>query len=112
MDFGIVPVGPPDRRLQIVNHEPLGNAAEVVEGVFQHGDEVVGRLPIDDLAIRLPRTAEHHPQHPRPPLLAVLALNPGGRAEVDLGFFARLGFHPSVWRRRARAQRRTNRRTL
>ena len=40
----IEPVGMRDGRLEIVDHQRLGHAAEVREGVFQAAEEVFGRL--------------------------------------------------------------------
>ena len=51
--LGIEPVGMLHRRLEIVDDQRLGNAAEVREGVLQAADEVLRRLGERRLAIRL-----------------------------------------------------------
>ncbi len=87
VQVGIVPIGPRDGRLEIVDHQRLGNAAEVEEGVLEDANEVVGRLAQDRFAIRLAAVRQDNSQHVR---LAPLAVFNQRRADakVDLRFGA------------------------
>ena len=64
MDLGIVPVGPRHGRLEIVDHQPLGHAAEMTEGVLQTCDERFRGLPPHGLAVRLAAVAQHDAEDP------------------------------------------------
>jgi hypothetical protein len=100
VEIRIEPVGLGDGGLQVVNHQRLGRAAEVLEGVLQATQEVVGRLAIDRLAVRLPRVAQHDPEQMGPSPLAFRCDHRRGGAKVNLGLGAGLTLHPSEWQRR------------
>jgi hypothetical protein len=82
------------RRLEIVDNQCLGHAAEVDEGVLQGTEEVLGRLPESGFAVPLAGMTEHDAEHVGLPPLAVRTDDRSARAEVDLGLFARSAFHP------------------
>ncbi len=89
---GIKPVGRFDGRLEVVEDQGPRHAAEADEGVLQTGQERVGGLPINGLAVALARVAEDDAEDVRPPS----ARGRGERypaAEVDLGFFSRGALH-------------------
>ena len=54
VEIGIKPIRPGHRGLEVVDHQRLGHAAEVVERVLHAPQEVVGRLAVDRLAVGLP----------------------------------------------------------
>ena len=78
-----------DGGLQVVDHQRLGHAAEMPEGVLQHADEVLRRLREGGLAVRLARVAEHDAEDMRLAPLAVGADDRRASAEIHLGFLAR-----------------------
>ena len=82
-----------DRRLQVVDHERLRHAAEVVEGVFERVQEVVGRLAVGDFAVRLPRMRQHDAKHVRATPLAIRSDDRRAGAEIDLRLMPRRAFH-------------------
>ena len=91
MDLGIVPVGLRNGCLQIVDHQSLGHAAEVVKGVFEALDECFGSLPPDRFTVGLAAVAQHDTEAPWPTTLAVAVNHRRAGAEIDLGLLARRG---------------------
>ena len=65
-----------------------------MKGVLDALDELIGRLPIHRFAVRLTAVTEHDPEDVRSASPSVGHNDRGARAEVDLGFIARLAFHP------------------
>src|SRR5437870_686659 len=45
VEFGIKPVSPRHGGTQVVDHQRLGNPAQIAERIFQAADEALGRLP-------------------------------------------------------------------
>ena len=99
MQFRIVPVSAQDSRFEVVDHQPPRNSAEVLKGVLQRRDEVVGCLTPDGLTVAFARVAEHDAEHPRASHLALRVIHWRSRAKVDLSFLARRGFQPANWQR-------------
>ena len=98
--FGIEPVGMRDGRLEVVDDQRLGDAAEMREGVFQAAEEVVGRLGERGFAVALAAMTEHDAKDMG---LAALAVGRDDRrtaAKIDLGLFARPAFHATKRQRR------------
>ena len=83
------------RRAKVVEHDPLRHPAEVPERVLQATHEALGRLPIDDLAVRLPRVAQHDAKDMRPPTRSVRLQHRRARPEIHLRFFTRTALHPA-----------------
>ncbi|HUY88365.1 MAG TPA: hypothetical protein VMV10_06500 [Pirellulales bacterium] len=106
-EFGIEPVGMRDGRLQVVDHQRLGRAAKMSEGVLQATDEIFRRLAKRRFAVALPRMAEHDAEDIRLAPLALGADDRRARAEVDLGLFARRRFQTTE-RRDGRGAQRTH----
>jgi hypothetical protein len=71
-------------RAQVVEHDTLRHTTEVPERILQAADEVLRRLPIDHLAVRLPRVTQHDAKHIGPSPLAIRPHDPGACAEIDL----------------------------
>jgi len=89
-----------DGRLEIIDHQGLGNAAEMGKGVFETTDEIFRRLRKRRFAVGLATVAEHDPKDVRlaPPAgtarRVVRRHDRRTGAEVDLGFLAGTDFHP------------------
>jgi hypothetical protein len=83
VDLRVVPVGPSHRRFEIVDHQPLGHAAEMSESVLQTVDEGVGSLSPDRFAVAVARMREHDAEDPRPPSLAIPADDWCAATEID-----------------------------
>ena len=90
VDLRVEPVGLLHGRLEVVQDQPPGDAAEVPEGALQAAEEVIGGLAVDDLAVALAGVAEHDAEHMGLAPLAVGADDRGSGAEIDLGLVARL----------------------
>jgi len=101
VQFRVVPVRVLHRRLEVVNDEHLGHAAEMPEGVLQRTDEVLRGLVIGGFAIALAAEAQHDAKDVRPPPFAAGQVDPCPRAEIDLCLLARLALHAAK-RKRAR----------
>ena len=100
IDLRVVPVGPGHGGLQVVDHQPLGHAAEIPEGVLQALHEGFRGLPPDGLAVALAAVREHDAEHPRTPPLAVGPDDRRAGAEVHLRLLAGLRLHPPERQRR------------
>ena len=94
IEVRIEPVGLGDRGLQVVDHERLRRAPEVLEGVLQAAEKIVRSLSVDGLAVRLPRVAEHDPEQVRSAPLALWRDHWRVPFEIHLGFGARLTLQP------------------
>src|SRR4051795_6782488 len=90
VDLRVEPVGLLHGRLEVVQDQPPGDAAEVPEGALKAAKEVIGSLAVDSLAVALAGVAEHNPEHMGLAPLAVGADDRGSPAEIDLGLFSRL----------------------
>ena len=93
MHLRVVPVGPGHGGFQIVDHQPLRYAAEMMEGVLHRRDEVVTRLSPNDFAVALARVAQHDAKQPRSADLSAGIDHRRRRTEVDLSFFPGRRFH-------------------
>jgi len=94
-EFWIEPVGMSDGRLEIVDHQRLGDAAEVRESILQAAKEVFSRLGEGRLAVRLAAVTEHDAKDVR---LAALPIRRDDRRtgpKVHLGFLAGATLHPA-----------------
>ena len=100
VNLRIVPIRLRHRRLEIVDHQPPGRAAEVMKGMLQAGDEVVDRLPPHRFAVRHATVGKHDSKDLRPAAFAGRIHDGCARAEVDLRFFVRRRFDPAKrqWR--------------
>jgi hypothetical protein len=103
-DLGIEPIGMRHRGFEIVDHDLLGHAAKVREGVLQTAEEVFRGLREAGLAVRLAAVREHDPKDVRLTPAAFRRLDPSTCAEVDLAFFARLAFRATEGQPAAAAQ--------
>ena len=104
VQFRIKPVGRLDAGFEIVEDQHLGHAAEVPEGIFQAANEVLGRLPVDGLAVALARVAQDDAKDVRAAPLAVGLKDRNAAAEIDLGFLAGSAFHAAERQRSALPQ--------
>ena len=111
IELGIEPVGLRHGRLEVVQDQAAGHAAEVAEGVLEAAEEVVGGLAGDGLAEPLAGVAQDDAEDVG---LASLAVGADKRAPVPKSTWASSpGSHSmrrkgSSW---ACSRRRTNRRT-
>jgi hypothetical protein len=94
MHFRVVPVPALHRRFQIVDHQRLRNPAEFPERILQRAHEGFRALLPDGLAVRLARSAEHDPEHPRPADLPLRRPHRSARPEIDLRLRTRLHLQP------------------
>jgi hypothetical protein len=92
-----------DGRLQVVDDERLGHAAEVSEGVFQAAEEVFRRLRERRFAVRLAAMAQHDAEDVRLSPPAIGRDDRRSCAEVHLRFFAGATLHPPEGERRTLA---------
>jgi len=95
VDVRIEPVRLRDGRLQVVGDQRLGHTAEVVEGIFDAADELLGGLAEHHFAIGLARMAQDDPKDVGASALAVRHDDRSAGAKVDLSLFARSALHPS-----------------
>ena len=91
--LGIEPIGMGHGRLEIVDHQRLGDAAEGVKGVLQRPQKIIRGLRERRFAVRLARVAQDDAKDMRLPSLAVSSNDPCAGAEIDLGLFARRRLH-------------------
>ena len=92
--FRIEPVRMRHGRLQVVDHQRLGHAAEMPKGVFQRSQKIIGRLPERRFAVAFATVTQHDAKHVRLAPLAVGTDDRRAAAEVDLRFFAGGALHP------------------
>ncbi len=99
--------------IEVVDHQRLGHAAEVVEGVLQTADEVVRGLSVNRLAVGLAGMTQDDPEdvglaatglHPNRQQLTFRNDHRGARAEVDLNFLTRPTLHSPEGQRPGRLQ--------
>lgn len=91
----IVPVRPTDGRLEIVDHGRLGNPAKGPEGVLQAAEEVLGRLMVNHLAVRLSRETQDDPEDITAATFAVRPQNRRPDAEVHLCLLTQQHLQPA-----------------
>ena len=94
VQIGVKPIGLEDSRFEVVDNEGLGNAAKLPEGILDAREERFGRLPVDHLALRLPRVTQNDAEEMRTFAFAVWLSDGRPGAEVDLGLLAGSAFHP------------------
>ncbi len=85
----VVPVGLGHRGLEVVDDQRLRDAAEVMEGVLQATDEVLGGLAVGRLRIRLAGVTERDAEDVSPPPSALGRDDRGTAAKVDLRLLSR-----------------------
>ena len=95
VELGVKPVGSEHTGLEVVDDDRAGHTAEVLEGVLETLDEVVGRLREDGLAVASPRVRQDDPDDVGLAASAIGADDRGALTEVDLGFESRWGLHPA-----------------
>lgn len=95
VEFRLVPVGPTDRRPQIIDDQLLGNSSEVPKGVLQPPDESLGRLSPHHLAVALAGVAQDDPQQVGTAAAPVPLHHPGSLPIIHLGLLSRGALPPA-----------------
>ena len=93
IEFGLEPIDLFDGGPQVVDDQRPDHPAKVPEGILQPTDEVLGRLPPEDLGVTLARVTQDHAQDMRTAALPILH-HPGSLAKIDLCLLSRLTLHP------------------
>src|SRR4029434_7924922 len=96
-DLRVVPAGFGDGGLEVVEHNPVGYAAEKLEGVAVQHEPGCDTLVPDKFDVLVTAEAEHHHEGPGFTHLPGLWVeHTPGIAKVNLGLFARGGFYSAI----------------
>src|SRR5262245_34020141 len=95
----IKPVRLLDAGFQVVEHQHLRHAAEVMKGILQTAQKLLAGLTPDRLAVAFARVTEDDAKDVRAPPAAVRLTDGRAAAEIHLGLFARSTLHAPKWQR-------------